>query len=157
MSQHRINLFGATFGRLTITRLVGFAKGTTWWEARCECGRTTMASTQSLRRSRNPVKSCGCGVVIALRRRGRVTPWGTMFHTALYMQWKRIRDRDEHTLVPEWRERFAVVADWALAYGWRPGLRIMRCDAGEPYGPENCLLVATRRRRCAPDDQRLAA
>lgn len=54
------DLTGQTFGRLTVGKRIGYAKGTTWWNATCTCGSDTIVTTLGLRRARKPVQSCGC-------------------------------------------------------------------------------------------------
>jgi hypothetical protein len=146
--QHRINLFGATIGRLTITGHIGYAKGRTWWNARCACGQNTIVTTLQLRRAVKPTRSCGCLTVEATKRRQlerRVTPWGSMFRQAPYRQWWRLRRQDPALLCDEWRESFRPVADWLLSIGWTPGHRMVRLDGHQPYGPENVMVIPTKR------------
>ncbi len=146
MGRQRIELFGATFGRLTITRYVGPAKRNTWWEARCACGRKTYVTTQALRRKSRPLKSCGCLCGEHMKHR-LATPWGSMFRQSLYMQWKRIRKEDPQQLCEAWRAAYIECGNWCLANGWTPDKRMVRIDAYLPWGPENVLLVPMRRRQ----------
>lgn len=41
----------------------------------------------------------------------------------------------------EWRADGAAFAAWALANGWKHGLRLARRDSAGPYSPENCWLA----------------
>ena len=54
------NLFGETYGRLTITEFIGTAKRRTWWRAKCACGRETVVTATAVRQRQRPVRSCGC-------------------------------------------------------------------------------------------------
>lgn len=154
MARQRIELFGATFGRLTITRYVGSAKRNTWWEARCKCGQRTYVTTQALRRKERAQQSCGC--LIGQHMKDRMcTPWGSMFRQSLYMQWKRLK-KTPLLLCPEWRTRYATVAGWCLAQGWNPDMRMVRIDAALPWGPDNVLLAPMRRRKHRRHDVRAA-
>lgn len=155
MARARIELFGATFGRLTVTRYVGPAKKCTWWEARCACGSTTFVTTQALRRPRRPTRSCGC-LIGQNKDHLKATPWGSMFRQSLYMQWKRLRKANPLQLCPEWRERYDVVAGWCLANGWTPDRRMVRIDIYAPWGPDNVLLAPMRKREHRRHDVRAA-
>ncbi len=156
MGRARIELFGATFGRLTITRYIGPAKKCTWWEARCDCGNLTYVTTQALRRkSGRPTRSCGCLIGAHMKDR-MCTPWGSMFRQSLYMQWKRLR-KTPLVLCKEWRERYATVAGWCLARGWTPDMRMVRIDVSLPWGPDNVLLAPMRRRKHRRHDVRAAS
>lgn len=146
MGRGRIDLFGATFGRLTVTRYIGNGKKCSWWEARCACGNTAYVSTQALRRRGRPTRSCGC-LIGQNKEHLKATRWGSMFKQSLYRQWIRIRNEAPLQLCQEWRERYDVVACWCLANGWNPDLRMVRLDIGAPWGPDNVLLVPMRKRQ----------
>lgn len=69
MSPPVLDLIGHRFGRLTITGYIGRAKRRTWWQAACDCGQSTISTTDALRRKLRPVQSCGCLAVDATKAR----------------------------------------------------------------------------------------
>jgi len=54
----RIDLTGQKFGRLTVIKYVGSAKGGALWECKCECGGMKKVESYSLRSGNT--QSCGC-------------------------------------------------------------------------------------------------
>lgn len=66
---HGVYLKGKKFGRLTVIEEAGVKKRKRLWECICECGNTTILSTNAL--NRGNTKSCGC---YALEMRGDKHP-----------------------------------------------------------------------------------
>jgi len=79
-----INIKGHTYGLLTVIRKVNSREsgnGSIMWKCKCQCGNTTLVSSNSLRTGNT--KSCGC-----LHK-----PHGDSHSDKLYVVWKNIKDR----------------------------------------------------------------
>jgi hypothetical protein len=58
---HKIELTGRRFGRLVVGTEAGRTKTSrVTWHCRCDCGNEIVADGVLLRRSTNPIRSCGC-------------------------------------------------------------------------------------------------
>lgn len=82
MGMHAIDLTGQRFGRLVAVRRVeqpaNIANGHAWWEFRCDCGNTYIASNHNMKTGRT--KSCGCLRAekcreIGKKNKGRENTW----------------------------------------------------------------------------------
>jgi hypothetical protein len=140
-----IDITGVRFGRLVVTGIYCGGK-TSKWNCRCDCGKTTIVSSQNLRRGR--IKSCGCynsELTIA-----RNTKHGQS-NTRVYKIWKGMKKRCYNqnsekypayggrgiTICPEWHD-FVTFRNWALSNGYGDNLSIDRIDVNINYEPSNC-------------------
>ena len=58
MGNHRLELTGMTFGRVTVVEFYGMYKGRSHWKYKCSCGAEGIATHKSLRNGNTT--SCGC-------------------------------------------------------------------------------------------------
>lgn len=136
------NLSGRKFGRLTVLRFAGFAKGSrALWECRCKCGTVKIVRGNNLQRS----KSCGC-----------FNPGNTthgMKRSREYQTWHAMKSRCLRASDPAFRNYGArgikVCSRWKNSFenflkdmGPRPeGLIIDRRNNNGHYTPSNCRWV----------------
>lgn len=118
------------------------------FECLCECGNTTVAMLNDLRRGYK--KSCGC-------LQGWRSNGGPVLNRPLYQVWVDMIHRctnSKHnaykyygkrgiTVCKEWRENSKVFISWALSNGWEKDLRIDRVDNESGYSPGNVRFVDT--------------
>lgn len=145
-----IDLTGQRFGRLTVIKRVGSDKNHyALWECQCDCGNTTVTSSNHL--LHNNTKSCGC-----FKRElssNRFKKHGE-YKTRLYRIWRNIMSRciwhikEDHricrdyqhrgiTVCNEWQE-YENFAKWARSNGYSDDLSIDRIDVNGNYEPNNC-------------------
>jgi hypothetical protein len=146
-----IDVTGQRFGRLVVTSI--YCKGkTSKWVCQCDCGKTTIVSSQNLRNGHT--KSCGCynSNMTTLRN----TRHGQS-NTRLYKIWKGIKKRCYNqnsekypdyggrgiTVCPEWRD-FITFRDWALSNGYGDNLSIDRINVNMNYEPSNCRWATSK-------------
>lgn len=87
-----IDLTGKSFGRLKVIQYHGYIKEKSYWECKCECGKTTIVQMILLRKGRT--KSCGCLSVELTVKRNKIhgETVGKKF-TKEYLCWLSIRNR----------------------------------------------------------------
>lgn len=162
------DLTGKRFGRLTaITRLGSDARGSSYWQCKCDCGNTVKARIDQLTSGMS--KSCGClkrEVAAATTKRrnqeNKDLKYGALTHgesrrTRLYSIWNGIKQRCLNpndraykyyggrgiTVYKEWMD-FIPFRDWAKANGYDESLEIDREDNDGNYEPDNCRWVTHR-------------
>lgn len=143
-----IDLTGAHFGRLTVTKRAENDKnGLSRWCCVCTCGKSVIVRGQELRRGRQV--SCGCWKDENTSARNRTHDHAG---TRLHRIWKNMKSRCYNprvasfkdyggrgvSICAEWRADFAVFHEWALANGYRDDLTIDRIDPTGNYEPTNC-------------------
>lgn len=151
MGRPRIRVeIGQRFGRLIVDRDVSVFGGHTTYECACDCGNRSLVTGSDLRRSHNPVRSCGC-----LRREQASRADWKIRHgqarTPLYHRWAGMKGRCENPrnagyrhyggrgifVCEEW-QTYQTFQVWAVKNGYSPDLEIDRRDNDGPYAPWNC-------------------
>jgi len=149
-----IDLTGERFGRLTVTGLHNAGK-TSKWNCICDCGKTTVVNSQSLRKGFT--KSCGCLAMELLSNGSLTTKHGlTPNNRRLVGIWHGMKSRcfnnkNSHyqryggrgiTVCDEWKNDFVSFFTWAMNNGYTNDLSIDRINNDGNYCPENCRWVS---------------
>ncbi len=147
------DLTGLKFGRLTATKLSERRSGRkTYWECDCECGKTKVVRTDSLKDG--SVKSCGClkkeqDKINLPNGQGRVIHG--LSRKRIYHTWEAMISRCENienshysnyggrgiNVCEQWHD-VEIFVDWAMNNGYNDELTIDRIDVNGNYEPENC-------------------
>lgn len=151
------DLTNLRFGKLVALKADHKDKCHRWhWLCQCDCGKTTIVSSNSL--LRGSTRSCGC-----LNDEQRKSGNNRRVHggcgTRLYRIWKQIRTRCNNPnnsdykrwygskgikVCSEWDNSFEAFRDWSLANGYNDNLTIDRIDSNDDYEPNNCRWVTWR-------------
>lgn len=90
-----VDLRGRRYGMLTVEEYVGISKKAAHWRCRCDCGRTSHPTSQSLTDGRS--RSCGCQQKIATsrakRQHGHTSNDIDRRYTPEYTCWLRMKSR----------------------------------------------------------------
>ncbi len=155
---------GTRFNRLVI---IGFSHRTddgTFYECRCDCGKTKVARSASLKRGE--CGSCGClrlELTKSMNARHGHASNGTLTRT--YKSWRAMVARCHRPANPQYSDYggrgIAVCAEWRHSFetflrdmGERPkGMSIDRIDNDAGYEPANCRWATPKQqgrntRRC---------
>ncbi|AGK99014.1 hypothetical protein [Clostridium pasteurianum] len=142
------DLTGMKFERLKVVKRIGkTAGGKVQWLCQCDCGNTTIATTDNLKRLH--VTSCGC------RQKDIISEVNTIHdlcHTRLYTIWAGMKNRCCNSYTPtyknygargirvcnEWLNSFEIFYNWAITHGYKDTLTIDRKDNNGNYEPGNC-------------------
>lgn len=158
-----MNVIGQRYGKLVITSIVGLAgNGNLFVECKCDCGATTIAYYNNLKRAYNRTNrhhtddllelSCGCtnNVVGEETKHWLYDEWFSMVYRCYHAKegsalYKKYRSKGV-TVCDEWHYSYKAFKNWALANGWNDEnllerknmLTIDRIDANKGYSPNNC-------------------
>lgn len=142
------DLTGQRFERLIVIERSGVSgSGKAQWLCKCDCGNETIATTDSLKRSK--VTSCGC------RHKEIVSTVNTthgMTNTRLHTIWAGMKNRCTNSkdynyrnygargikVCNEWSNSFLSFYNWALNNGYSGNLTIDRINNNGNYEPSNC-------------------
>lgn len=144
------DLTGERFGRLTVIERKGSVKKRALWLCQCDCGNTTLVTTNSLKTGNT--QSCGC---YRLERDVEVNTTHGGTGTRLYNIWNGIKSRCSNpndtcyqhygargiTVCDEWKNDFSSFRKWALENGYADNLTIERKDVNGNYEPNNCCWI----------------
>lgn len=139
----RKKLTGQVFGKLTVVSFSHSDKNSARWNCRCECGKTTVVTTNGLLRADKGVRSCGCAHDI----------YGglTVSHKSEYSAWLNMIARCENPkckafeaygargikVCKRWRQSFLnFFADMGAKPSRAHSLERKNNDRG--YHPANC-------------------
>jgi hypothetical protein len=151
---------GMVFGRLTVTGSPDTVVPPSGWTqyvypCRCACG-TADHRVYATNLLNGEIVSCGC---YRRERRGTQTlthgDTGHAGRTQLYALWTRmvaVCTKPPHRDYPiygargiavclAWQTDYVAFRTWALAQGYRDGLRVERRDRQGDFTPENCVLT----------------
>jgi hypothetical protein len=151
-----IDLTGKRFGRLlVIERAENYIQPNggmvTRWKCKCDCGKTKIVNTASLKRGKT--KSCGC--LVAEKCRETMTKHGRT-NSRLYGIWKNMRERCNNPnrerykdwggrgirICDEWND-FKTFYEWGMSNGYdetapRGKCTLDRINNDGNYEPGNC-------------------
>lgn len=160
------DLIGKRFGKLTVLRRgENSRKNAVQWVCRCDCGRETLVTTNSL--TSGNTKSCGC-------YRGHHRKHGAYCGgkvERLYRVWLNMKNRCGNpnafgyayyggrgiTVCEEWANDYDAFRKWSLENGYDPNAKFGECtidraDNDKGYCPENCAWISMKKqcdnRRC---------
>ncbi len=149
MANHRADITGRVYGRLTAIRPTRTNKHGQWlWLYQCECGNTVEKGVLKPNSCNAGANGCGCKT------------WKTSSHdyykTHKRLTWvhraikqrclnKNCKDYPHYggrgiTICDEWLS-LEVFCDWAIESGYREGLTIERINVNDDYCPKNCTWV----------------
>jgi len=154
----KIPIVGRKYGRLTIVEYLGKdGYSRTRVTARCDCGTIKAYFLNNLQRKAH-TQSCGC-----LRKKVSIARFVThgMRRHPLYRIWADIKTRCNNPNVPhydryggrgiqmceEWLRDPAAFIYWALANGWKKGLKVdkdIKVKGNLIYGPEFCSITTNK-------------
>lgn len=143
---------GQRFGKLVVLGLSEKRgkSGHKYYRCLCDCGKEKDISASHLVTGAS--KSCGCGVLLALKKRN--TTHG-MSRSRLFTIWmgmkRRCMNPNEKSYVyyggrgisicDEWKADFMAFHDWSVNNGYAENLSIDRIDSDGNYEPSNCRWV----------------
>jgi hypothetical protein len=148
-----IDLSGMTFGRWSVTKQAGNAKGGgALWACICECGSEKKVIGGDLRNGKST--NCGC---VHKNRLGAFAKTHGKSNTRLHRIWKNMRARclrKSSPQYPDWGgrgikiceewESFDSFYSWAISSGYDDRLSIERINVNGDYDPDNCKWATAK-------------
>lgn len=152
-----IDITGQRFGQLTVIERysVNNKHKQTIWKCQCDCGNTTIVEGYRLKQGK--CKSCGClrkrkGIVRSFKHGHAGTPlyqkWQGMIKACTY-KYHPAYDHNQSkgiTVCDEWMNEIDSFIAWALANGYKEGMRLRRKDTNGPFSPDNCFFEVMKKR-----------
>lgn len=153
-----LDLTGQRYGRLLVAALSGSRGGYRLWLCNCDCGGTTIQSSNKLRVG--DTRSCGClntearsaRIAERNRRHGHnlrsgpsptYVTWGSMLQRCEYPTHKAYKDYGARGI--QVCDRWHNFANFLADMGERPaGTSIDRIDTSGHYAPGNCRWATSR-------------
>lgn len=147
-----LDLINKKFGMLTVlSKSEECSRRGRKWICICDCGKTKEKSVSTYHLTHARVISCGCigtynRVHFGDRRKTHGTPdkklfwvWSTMKGRCINEKNKQFKDYGGRgiTVCDEWMN-FDVFYNWAIAEGYKQGLKIERINNDGGYNPLNC-------------------
>lgn len=147
-----VDLVGQKYGRLTVikraeSRRLESGRLITMWECECECGKSKIVRSDSLRNGKT--NSCGC---YHSEQLSQIKTKHKQAGTRLYSIWINMKVRCTNpktpeyknyggrgiTICEEWLQNFESFYEWSINNGYRDNLSIDRIDNNGNYEPQNC-------------------
>ena len=143
--KNALDLNGQIFGLLTITKKIGRIKGSSsiYWEAICECGRTTLRPATVFKK----LVSCGCTRAELTSLRHRLNGRHCKSRSREYRTWRSMMERCYKEENPSYKhyanilvcERWFDFKNFYSDMGDKPkDMSLGRIDNNGNYEPSNC-------------------
>ena len=146
------------YGRLVVISLLperSKKKGARWL-CQCDCGNTTIATTDALHSKSK--QSCGCLHKDSAKMIGKIYTKHGMVGKRIYVEWNSMKSRCFNpnnksysryggrgiTVCDEWKNDFEAFQKWALENGYTDELTIERKDVNKGYSPDNCCWITAQ-------------
>lgn len=138
---------GQKFGRLTVINYLGHS----YWECKCDCGKTTKVFTGGLQSGK--IKSCGCYAIDMLKQRSikHGLSYSKVYRVARDIvkrcynkNCKSYKDYGGRgvTVFPLWKNDIGSFAKWLLKHGWHEGCEVDKdIKGGKGYYPDTITIV----------------